>query len=263
MCCFPCRSAATIIASLAAAILLTGAAFLGVAARADDGGKAPPADEKVKQKDADRDAGKEKDKKKDGAKESGKDKDKSKDHAAKVGDPWPLAVCALAGEKLGDDAVTVVHEGRELRFCCAKCVEKFKADPAAVIAKADKRIIEDQAKFYPVTTCLIMPDEELVAGDIEEVVYNNRLFRFCCKKCVRKFKEDPEKYWGKLDAAVIAAQKPTYTATTCPVSGEKLGSHGDPVNMVVANRLVRLCCKGCRSEVQKNSAAVLAKVGSK
>src|SRR5690606_31851981 len=63
---------------------------------------------------------------------------------------------------------------------------------------------------------------------------------------------DPEKYMKKLDDAVIAAQSKDYPLATCPVSDEKLGDHGTPVEYVVANRLVRLCCKGCVGAVEKD-----------
>ena len=181
--------------------------------------------------------------------------------AAAVGDPYPLATCPVAGEPLGDKAVILVHEGREFRFCCAKCADTFKAEPAKYIVEVDRRIIADQKAVYPMKTCLIMVKDELTEGETEDVVHNNRLFRFCCKRCVKKFNADPAKFWAELDAAVIAAQKPTYALQTCPVGGEKLGSHGEPVDMVVANRLIRLCCKDCKAEVRKNPAAVLAKVG--
>lgn len=33
----------------------------------------------------------------------------------------------------------------------------------------------------------------------------------------------------------------------CPVSGEKLGSHGDPIEVKIGKEQVFLCCKGCTS----------------
>lgn len=36
-----------------------------------------------------------------------------------------------------------------------------------------------------------------------------------------------------------------YPLETCPVSGEKLGSMGDPIILTDEGREVRLCCKGC------------------
>ena len=46
----------------------------------------------------------------------------------------------------------------------------------------------------------------------------------------------------------------------CPVSGEKLGSMGEPVDVLYGTRLVRLCCKSCGKEMRKDGAAVVAKV---
>ena len=53
--------------------------------------------------------------------------------------------------------------------------------------------------------------------------------------------------------------KATYPLTTCPVSGEKLGSMGGydylyktKVNGVETERLVRFCCNGCVKEFNKN-----------
>jgi type II secretory ATPase GspE/PulE/Tfp pilus assembly ATPase PilB-like protein len=44
------------------------------------------------------------------------------------------------------------------------------------------------------------------------------------------------------------------------VSDEKLGSMGEPVDIVVANRLVRMCCKGCKKDLMKETGKYLAKM---
>ena len=62
------------------------------------------------------------------------------------------------------------------------------------------------------------------------------------------------------EAAIVKAQKPSYPLTSCVVSGEALGSMGDPIELVVEGRLVRLCCKGCVKGVKKEPAKYLAKV---
>ena len=48
------------------------------------------------------------------------------------------------------------------------------------------------------------------------------------------------------EAAPAAAE--AYPLDTCPVSGEKLGSMGDPVVVSHEGVEVRLCCKGCLKE---------------
>jgi hypothetical protein len=59
---------------------------------------------------------------------------------------------------------------------------------------------------------------------------------------------------------VISAQKPSYPLDTCPISGEKLGGMGKPFDYVVDGRLVRLCCKSCTKDVDKDPQGVIAKI---
>jgi len=47
---------------------------------------------------------------------------------------------------------------------------------------------------------------------------------------------------------------------TCPVSGEKLGEMGVPLKVTADGQSFFLCCKGCKKEVDKDPAAVLAKL---
>jgi len=65
---------------------------------------------------------------------------------------------------------------------------------------------------------------------------------------------------GELDQAVIEAQRATYPLTTCLVTGKKLGSMGAPREIVVGNRLVRLCCGGCVKAATKDAAATIARL---
>jgi len=54
--------------------------------------------------------------------------------------PYPLDVCVVSGEKLGEmgKPVVIQHEGREIQFCCPACVDKFKQDPAKYLKKLDE-----------------------------------------------------------------------------------------------------------------------------
>lgn len=180
------------------------------------------------------------------------------------GDPWPLDTCAVSGEKLDSmgDAVVYDHEGRDIRFCCKACIGAFKKNPDDYLAKANKQIIEQQLKIYPLKTCVVMESAVLGSDDMGEpvnLVYKNRLVRFCCKGCVRKFKKDPAAYLAKIDQAVIKQQMKNYPLENCVVMGdESLGE--EPVNHVFANRLVRFCCKGCLRKFDENPLAYLAKI---
>jgi YHS domain-containing protein len=186
------------------------------------------------------------------------------EHASeRIGDPYPLASDPVTDESLAEVEQPVVHlhEGRELRFADAANVEKFKKNPEKYLAKVDERIIENQMPYYPMTTCPV--SGEKLGGEMGEpvdYVYGNRLIRFCCKGCKGDFLKDPSATLEKLDAAVVAQQKENYPLETCPVSGQKLGSMGDPVDMVIANRLLRLCCGGCKGKLMANPAEVLGQV---
>lgn len=52
-------------------------------------------------------------------------------------------------------------------------------------------------------------------------------------------------------------KKDTYPLTTCVVSGESLGDHGDPYVMQYQGREVRFCCKDCRKDFLKEPAKYL------
>lgn len=64
--------------------------------------------------------------------------DEKKEPAAK--DTYPLDTCVVSGEKLGGmgEAVKYDHNGREVRFCCKGCIDKFKADPDKYLKKLDE-----------------------------------------------------------------------------------------------------------------------------
>ena len=88
-------------------------------------------------------------------------------------------------------------------------------------------------------------------GDPIELVTGTRLVRLCCKGCIKGYKKDPAKYLAEVDQALIKAQRASYPLRTCPVSGEELGSMGEPIDLLYGTRLVRLCCvtqgsKACR-----------------
>ena len=54
-----------------------------------------------------------------------------------------------------------------------------------------------------------------------------------------------------------------YTLDSCPVSGKKLGSMGDPVVKVISGREVRFCCAGCVSTFKKDSVKQFKKLNTK
>jgi len=59
------------------------------------------------------------------------------------------------------------------------------------------------------------------------------------------------------EAEEIAKQLPSYPMTTCPVSGEELGGMGKVLDLMHEGHLVRLCCKACVKEFQKDPAKTI------
>jgi len=180
------------------------------------------------------------------------------EEAQRVGDPYPLGVCAVAGEPLGSmgDPITHVKDGREVKFCCAGCIKKYDAMTEQFGAAVDEKIIAQQDASYPLDVCA---NSGAPLGDSPTVfVAGNREFKTCCGSCKKAVVADPAKFIEKLDAAVVEKQAASYKATTCPVSGKAI--EGDGVQMVVANQLVKLCCPGCKKGVEADVAGTLAKL---
>ncbi len=53
---------------------------------------------------------------------------------------YPLKTCVVTGNDLGSmgKAITKVHNGQEIKFCCKPCVKKFDANPAKFLSKLPK-----------------------------------------------------------------------------------------------------------------------------
>jgi YHS domain-containing protein len=96
-------------------------------------------------------------------------------------------------------------------------------------------------------------------GDPVMVEANGRTLYLCCAGCVKAVKANPTKYAaGRIeitvtsatvaDAAAIAQQK------VCPVMDEPLGSMGQPVKVMVGDKAIYLCCKGCIKKVKAEPA---------
>lgn len=179
-----------------------------------------------------------------------------------VSDPWPLDACPMSGAKLAGIPEPIIADidGREVRFCCNGCLGNFQKDKEAQFKKADAAIADLQRRDYPLTTCIVMDEAFDEEDGATELVYGNRLFRLCCGMCVRKFKESPAEYVAAVDKAIIAAQLPHYPMDTCIIGGGPLDGMGGPIDMVIGNRLVRLCCDHCRGEVEANAHSVLARL---
>lgn len=173
--------------------------------------------------------------------------------AARVGDVYSLSTCPISGKKLGSmgDPVVKLYEGREVRYCCSGCIAKFEKNLAASLSALDAKIVADQGPLYPLDTSVVSGKK--LPEKAHEFVYGNRLVRVADEKEKAEFDKEPAKFLKVLDNAVITVQGKDYVLKQCPVSDEKYGGDmGDPVDLVVGGRLVRLCCKDCKKDVEKS-----------
>jgi hypothetical protein len=194
------------------------------------------------------------------------------DAPARVGYAWPLKTCIVSGEPLGEGMVVKVLEdakdpavnGREVRFCCEKCVATFDANREKYLREADKAIEALELPLYPPIHCVVMPDESLPdpkgpdAKEAHHVVVGNQLVRTCCAQCVRKVKRNPAAALAKVEKAIVAAQADTYPLKVCPISGRELPAN--PSQTLLAGRMVRFCCDGCKASAEREPAPILAKL---
>jgi hypothetical protein len=175
---------------------------------------------------------------------------------------YPLSICPISDEPLdvNGEPLDVLVQGRLVRTCCKSCVKVLAKDPSAVFAAIDQAVIEQQKPSYPLTTSPVS-GKELGAAPFDHVV-GTRLVRLASKEELAGFEKDPSKYMALVDQALIDAQKAAYPHKVCPISGEALGSMGDPCDVLYGTRLVRLCCKGCLKKFEKDPAAAVAKLAA-
>jgi YHS domain-containing protein len=117
---------------------------------------------------------------------------------------YPLGVCFISGKKLGSmgEPFNYVHNNRLIRFCCSGCVAKFLKAAEKYLADLDKAVIRKQKATYPLDTCLVSGEKLGEMGEAIDFVYGNRLIRFCCKDCIKKFRTEPLKYLAKFSEPV-------------------------------------------------------------
>jgi len=164
---------------------------------------------------------------------------------------YALGTCPVSGNPLGEDAVVKMIDGREVRFCCADCPAQFEANKDMMMAAMDAKIIAQQRWDYPLEVCPVSGQELGAMGEPIEFVYGTRYVKLCCDGCIEDFQANAAEHFEPIDAAIADAQRDDYPLDTCVISGQPLGSMGEPHEIVIGTTLVRLCCKGCLPKVAK------------
>lgn len=120
---------------------------------------------------------------------------------------------------------------------------------------------------YPLDTCAISGEKLGGMGEAISKVYDGREAKFCCASCVKKFEADKKKGFEKIEKAIAKRLNFKYPLDTCPITGGKLGSMGDPIVKKFDGREVQFCCAGCvgkfskdlKTSMKKLDAAIIAK----
>jgi YHS domain-containing protein len=101
--------------------------------------------------------------------------------AAGAKKPVTNTVCPLMGDEVSAK-VRVEHDGQWVYFCCSGCIDTFKADPQAAIAKMSA---EDKAAIEKNKTCA-MSGEEITSFNVRSEL-DGRFVYFCCAGCKTSF----------------------------------------------------------------------------
>lgn len=134
----------------------------------------------------------------------------------------------------------------------------FAQDPTPAAETVKVKAAYTVKAIYPTDTCVV--SGEALDADAVSFEVEGRTFKTCCTKCKAKVEKDPATFAAKLDSKIVAQQLPGYALDTCPISGKKLGSMGEPVQLVLDGVLVQLCCDGCTKKAKAASADVAQKV---
>jgi len=115
-------------------------------------------------------------------------------------------------------------------------------------------------KPYPLATCVVSGEKLGGAmGEPHVFTYQGREIKLCCKSCLKDFEAEPAKFVAKVDEATKRV-KP-YPLAICLVSNEKLGGDmGEPLSLVFEGREIKLCCKDCIKDFNKEPAKFLRKL---
>ncbi len=138
--------------------------------------------------------------------------------------------------------------------------EGAKSAPTA--QKSPESAQEWAGEPYTLETCAASGRPIDVKGTPQTVRFAGRELKFCCKGCADYVKKDPGKFLGKVDEKLIAQQKPIYPSGKCLVAGKSLTKGGKDagVDVMVGNRLFRVCCRRCVAKVKADPAKYAAQL---
>lgn len=122
---------------------------------------------------------------------------------------------------------------------------------------ADKKA-EKKAKPYPLNLCVVSGEKLDSMGEPFVFAHDGREVKLCCKDCKKDFDKNTAKFVAKIDEA--AKKVKPYPLQLCVVSDEKLDSMGEPFVFIHDGQEIKLCCKDCKKDFDKNASKFTAKL---
>lgn len=98
------------------------------------------------------------------------------------------AKCVVKRKREAKPDVTLDWQGNRVRFCCKRCIPRFKAAPRRHLT----RLENPGLKILGNKKCPVMQDEPVSADSF--VVYKGHIIGLCCAECADEFKKKPAKF---------------------------------------------------------------------
>lgn len=157
-------------------------------------------------------------------------------------------ICPVTGQELGSmgDPIPAKFGEQTVFLCCQGCQGK-DADP-----QHWKTIQSNLAMAQG--TCPIMGKP--VTGDSQSTIVDGHPIFVCCPPCIAKVQADADAVLVKVTASYVSFVAKERQVNSdrlharaqaiCPVTGQKLGSMGEPIKVKVGEKGVAfLCCQQC------------------
>lgn len=160
-------------------------------------------------------------------------------------------ICPITGKAV-DKKLFAEKKGERVYVADKKSLAQAKKDFDAAHAKAypKDKIVKIESK-----KCIIMPKRN--NKDRFAVTFQGHQINLCCKKCVRRFHKDPQKW-------LTVAKHPelNYLANEdCPLMSKD--TEGLDYFVAYDGYLVNLCCRKCVLRFSKDPERFLKKLGVK
>lgn len=174
----------------------------------------------------------------------------------------PLGLCPKSGADAGSmgKATRRVINGVDVTFCCPPCIKPYEANYEEYREKIGNQIVLLELPYYPTDRCIVSGKKLGEETDAIDYVLGNRLVRLENRACIEQLNAEPAKYNQRLDYAIKEAERKDYPLETCIVGGGPLNPDKPPVEVVVGNRLMKLCCGGCKAKIRETPYVYVAKI---